>query len=121
VAGVWYESHGKTPREGLIDVTQVADCGTTAEHSYRSNYNITFCLQNNSTSATAKRMQLRFIAEDCSAGACQELDAVIKDYSMEIAPGQNVNRTENMALDQLPRGANNFNWRVEPLKVKATR
>jgi len=121
VAGVLYESYGETPRRGLIGTDQVVSCGVTVEHSYRSNYNITFCLQNNAAKASVKRIEVRFIAENCASGTCQELDAVTKAFSMEIAPQTSAEHTVNLAFDKLQRGSNDFNWRTELVKVKATR
>ena len=119
--GVWFEGYGETPRFGLISNDQIVVCAATAEHSYRSNYNLSFCLQNESGFATAKRVELRFVAQDCNVDPCIELDAAIKQLGIDIAPGQQIQRTENLAFNALERLDLNLSWKIEVLSIKAVK
>jgi hypothetical protein len=119
---VFIESAGTTPRSGVISREQIAVCGaTSAEHSYRSNYNVSFCLQNNATQGTVKRLDLRFSALSCATKPCQTLSSATKSMSMEIAPGKQLEQTENLSFDQLSSELENLTWQVEVIDVKATK
>ncbi|MEM7358021.1 MAG: hypothetical protein AAF431_02870 [Pseudomonadota bacterium] len=121
VGGLWLEGRGSTPRMGLIEVEEVVSCGATGERSYLTNFNVDHCLQNNSTSASVKRLGLKFSALACADGECTELESVEKDLQIEIAPQETINNTENIAFNKVPKDAENLSWEVEVVSVKATR
>ena len=117
---VLIESAGTTPRSGVISPDQIVACGdTSAERSYRTNYNVSFCLQNNATHGTVKRLELRFSALSCATKPCQTIDSVTKPMSMVIAPGEHLEQIENLAFDQLAAGLEDLIWQVDVLDVKA--
>ena len=119
--GLWYESHGKTPKSGLIKVSEIVSCGASGEYSYRSNYNVDICLQNNSTIATVQRIGLRVSARSCENSNCIELDAVDKEISLQISPQQKVHTIQNLPFDKLDAQTPNLSWIVETTSVRATR
>ena len=122
VVMVWIESAGTTPRSGVISPDQIVACSdASAEHSYRSNYNVSFCLQNNATHGTAKRLELRFSALQCATKTCQSLDSATKSIALELAPGERVEQIENLAFEQLTAGLEGLIWQVDVLDVKATK
>lgn len=120
VTGLWYESRGNTPKAGLIEVGEVISCGTSAEFSYRSNYNVNLCLQNNSTTATVKRLELRVSVLSCEDSICQEVDYSDKGVSLEIEPEQRINTTLNLSFARLEKDTPNLKWTVETRSVRAT-
>ena len=116
------ESAGTTPRSGVISPEQIVVCGaTSAVHSYRSNYSVSFCLQNNATQGTVKRLELRFNALSCITKPCQTIDSTTKSMSMQLAPGEQLEQIENLAFDQLTAKPESLVWQVEILDVKATK
>lgn len=119
IVGAIVEGFGETPRFGMIQNEQIVVCGVQAEYSYRSNYNITFCLKNTASTATTQRVTLRFAARDCTDEPCRELDAVEKQLGLVIAPGEQLQRVENLAFDKLNPQAADISWQVVVLKVKA--
>jgi len=121
VAGLWWESHGKTPKSGLVELSEVVSCGSSGEHSYRSNYNIQYCLQNNSSSATLRRIGIRVSALECVNGNCKELESVTKELTVAIAPGEQANASVSLPFDDLAEGRQDLSWVVEPVFVRATR
>ena len=121
IAGVWYDNYGETPRNGLLATEQIVSCGVTAEHSYRSDYKIRFCLMNKSKVATSKRLELRFVAFDCSSQPCKKIESVIKEVNFEIAPEQQVKSEASLAFDLLLPNQYNIEWKVEVVSVKAVK
>ncbi len=121
IAGVWYENYGEMPRNGLVTTEQVVSCGVTAKHSYRSDYKINYCLKSNSKTATTKRLELRFIALDCSSQPCKEIESVIKEVNFEIAPQQKINKDVSLAFDSVSQNQQHLEWEVEVVSVKAVK
>ena len=121
VAGAWFEGYGDTPRFGLIEPEQVVVCGVSGHHSYRTNYQIQFCLENQAENAMVERLELRFIALDCSAGECQEIDSVSKQLNIQLSPQQQIEKTTNLAFNKLARESSPQTWLVEVISVKATK
>lgn len=117
---VFIESVGTSPRSGLISPEQVVVCGaTSAERSYRSNYSVSFCLQNDAKHGTIKRLDLRFNALSCATKPCQVFDSATKSMSMKIAPGEQLEKIQNLAFNQLTPKLESLVWQVEILDVKA--
>ncbi|MFT7527685.1 MAG: hypothetical protein ACI9LY_002844 [Arenicella sp.] len=119
--GLWYESHGKTPKSGLIGVSEIVSCGASGEFSYRSNYNVDICLKNKSAVAAVQRIGLRVVAQRCENSNCSEVDAVAKEISLPIGPLQEVQTIQNLSLDKLDPDIPNLSWTVEITSVRATR
>jgi len=118
-AGIWYENYGDTPRHGLISKDQIISCGVTGKHSYRSDYRINFCLQNNSKNASSNRMELRFIAINCSVEPCIVIESVIKDLYFEIQPEQQYKGVVSLAFDSILQEHDKIKWMIEVESVKA--
>ena len=119
--GLWYEGNGKTPKSGLISVAEIASCGASGEFSYRSNYNVDICLQNNSAVATVQRIGLRVSVLSCENSSCTEVNALDKEISLQIGPQQRVQTKQNISFEKLDGQLPNLTWIVEPTSVKATR
>ena len=122
-AGAWFEGYGETPRFGLIQPEQVVVCGVSGQHSYRTNYQIQFCLENMADDAIVARLELRFIALDCGDGDgdCQQVDFVDKQLNIELLPQQKTESTENLAFNKINPDTPTLTWMVDVLGVKATK
>lgn len=120
VLAVWFEGRGETPTTGRIQSTDIVVCGVSASHSYRTNFDIEFCLQNNSVEATAKRIRMAFIAERCATSTeCIEVEKVNKEFAIELPPGLSKNQTENLNFKAVDSLDQSLSWRVEVEQVKA--
>lgn len=119
--GLWYESHGKTPKSGLVGLSEIVSCGASGEFSYRSNYNVDICLQNQSIVAAVQRIGLRVVVQRCENSNCSEVDAVVKEISLPIGPLQEVQTIQNLSFDKLDPDTPNLSWIVEITSVRATR
>lgn len=119
VAGMWFEQSSQTPKEGVISLSEIVDCGVTSKHSYRTNYDIEFCLRNNSLSATAKRVAISFAALNCEAGNCEEIQVINKDVALSLEPEQQITRTENLNFDKVEESLESVVWIAKVVSVKA--
>lgn len=117
--GLWFEQRGETPKQGRISPDDIQPCGVTANHSYRSNFDIDFCLHNTSTVLTVKRIELKFLAQRCTEGQCSELQAVNKEVPLILAPSSKVSSRENLQFDLLDPTDHSIVWTVQPITVKA--
>ena len=118
--GIWYEQSGKTPRANLVETGQVFSCGVSAQHSYRTNYDIEFCLQNNSDYELA-RVGLDFMVSKCLNGNCTEVQAVHKEFPVKLLAGQQAKLTENLNFDQVSETDTGLVWTSVTKTVKARR
>ena len=76
ILGLWLEQRGETPRSGRMPVSELVSCGVSGKHSYRTNFDIEFCLENKSERATVKRVGLRFVAKQCIRGECSDVQEI---------------------------------------------
>ncbi|MBT8114325.1 MAG: hypothetical protein KJP04_03035 [Arenicella sp.] len=118
-AGLWLEQRGETPRAGRMAVAELVECGVNGKHSYRTNFDIQFCLQNNSSQATVKRVALKFVALQCDLGDCREVQAVSKELACDLAPSERITLTENINFKMVDPLDENVVWSVQPTSVKA--
>ena len=119
VFGLWFDQSGQTPKEGLIAYSEIEVYALSAKHSYRSNYDFTFCLKNNSQAATVKRLTIKIIAQDCQQGECNQLEAVSKDFAISIGAGEQIEHTENSQFDALDPSSKDIEWKIEVSEIKA--
>lgn len=122
IAGLVFDGWGKKPRSNVVNIDQVAVCGVTAKHSYRSNFDLEICLQNNASEGTVKRIALVVSAADCPAnGLCTELQNVTRDFPIELASGNKIMVAQNLSFDQVKPDSQSVQWSVSPVSVKAVR
>lgn len=116
---IWFEGYLKTPREGVIEAQQLSSCGISATHSYRSNYNISYCLENGSKAATVKRIELRFIASDCLQQPCIERATAVKQREVSIAAGESQQLSDDLAFNAIKDHTVALQWTLEVVSVRA--
>lgn len=121
IGGLWFEQRGQNLKSSLIAADQIADCGASATHTYRTNFDVRFCLQNNASKGTAKRVAMRFIALNCQQGDCQEIESVDKDIRVQIAPGEQATLVENLSFARVDPNAEGNVWTASALRVGAIR
>lgn len=119
VAGLWLEQRGETPRSGRMPVSELVDCGVSGKHSYRTNFDIEFCLENQSARATVKHVGLKFMAMQCEHGDCREVQTITKRLTINLAPSQRSTQTENINFSMIDPLDESVVWRVQTDSVKA--
>ena len=119
IACLWFDQASQTPRENLMSVEELEDCGVSSNHSYRTNFDIEFCLRNTSLTATAKRLAISFIALDCIDGNCEELQVVTKDISLSLEPESQLRLKENLSFDKVDISSETVVWVVKVNSIKA--
>ena len=121
IFALWFEQSGQTPKDDLIAVSEIVDCGVRAEHSYRTNFDIEFCITNIAAQATAIRISIDFSALDCESGDCVEFQTVNKVVRVTLAPGESTTLTESLDFDQVDESVENIVWSTKIISVKALR
>ena len=120
LAGLWWESASDVPRDGRVVREQIELCGIETKHTYRTNFDIHFCLRNNSETATVKRVAAKFIAQRCQpATSCTQIQSINKAIMLTIQPLAEVSYTENLSFDLVEIGDTSVSWTIEIEEVKA--
>jgi hypothetical protein len=119
--GFWVDGYYKRELNNLIDVSQVRTCGVTAEFSYRTNYDLKICLQNDATDAAISRLKVVAIASNCAEQPCVEVQRVERGMLVDIAPISAVTLEQNLSFDRVNPDQDSIQWSVEVLEIKATR
>lgn len=119
--GFWFDGYYKRELNNLIDISQVRACGVTAKFSYRTNYNLKICVQNDASEATISRLSMAVIASSCDAQSCVEVQRVEKGMPVDIAPLSRIQLKQNLSFNKLSPDQSNIQWSFEVLEVKAHR
>jgi len=115
----WFEQSGQVPKDNLLTAQDIVDCGVQGEHSYRSNYDIEFCLTNTSDHATATRINIDFMALNCEQGDCSEVQTVNREVRLSLVPGESKTAVENLDFNLLGEVTENLVWSIRVVSVKA--
>jgi len=121
ITALWLEQKGQMLKSNLIQVSQIADCGVSGTHSYRTNFDIQFCLQNNSPNAILKRIGVDFSALRCVKGNCEGLQTVNKELPVNLAPGARQTFVENFSFSNVEPSAENVVWTATLVSVLAAK
>ena len=119
VLGLWYESTSNKPRQGIVQIDQVTQCGIKVAHTYRSNYDIKFCIRNGSDNAYIKRISLDIYAQQCDeSNQCQELQRVARDLKVDLKSDMQKEFTENLSFEKVNKD-NKVSWAIEIKQIQA--
>ena len=113
------DMNSRALQTGIVDSSQLTNCGVGAKFSYRTNYNIDLCLQNTAPKGTVKKIEVRFDAVSCEQGNCTILQSRVETIHLELAPGEQLTHTENLAFDLVPKKLKSLLWTAETTKVWA--
>lgn len=120
--GVWYESSVGKPRLNIVEPSQIINCGVSAEHSYRTNFDINLCVQNTSEFAKVKRLELSIIAQQCTTlSECIELQRVVRDLSVELTPNSSIMLKQNLSFNNVAPDLEGVKWSFIVNAVKASK
>lgn len=121
VFGLWIDTNGRSVKTNRVVPNEVVTCGISGEYSYRTNYNVTVCLQNNADRASVQRLRVRFDVLACEGGDCETLDASEETFSVAIAPKTHVEHVANVSFDKLPANMEGPIFSATVLEVWASR
>ena len=117
----WFDGYDKRNIRNLVKAEDIIICGVAAEYSYRTNFDLSVCVENKADKGTITRLDLRFIASQCEAQQCVETQAVERSLLVEIAPQAKTQLAQNLSFEKLSPTAANIGWSVEVLETKAHR
>lgn len=124
IVGFIVEGYDKRELSDLVDESQVQSCGITAEHSYRTNYDLRLCVQNFAERGVISRLKMAVVAKVCppvSGQQCLELDRVIRDIPVKISPKSQALILQNLSFKNVDPSNKELQWSFEILSTKATR
>lgn len=120
--GFWFENSVGKPRINIVKPNQIINCGVTAKHSYRSNFDINLCVQNAAEFGRVRRLELSIIAEQCAeSGECVELQRVARDLSVDVLPQSSISLIQNLSFNDVDPGLKGVRWSFITRSVKASK
>ncbi len=102
IFGLWLDTNGRGINTKRITPAEVTSCGISGEYSYRTNYNLTVCLQNNSGSATVQRLRVRYDMLECATGDCQIIDSSEAILNVAIPANDKIQHVDNVSFKRSP-------------------
>lgn len=121
LATLVFDGYTKRESNSLIANSDIHTCGISAQHTYRTNFDVTICLVNKHPSATLSRLEMQVIASSCEASNCTEVQRVTRDIPMQLGASARQNLIQNLSFDAVNSDAQNINWSVEIITTKGLR
>lgn len=121
VLGIWLDGYNTRSIKNLVNITDVAICGVSAEHSYRSNFDIAICVQNMAERGTITRLNLQISATSCVADKCETPVSIERSLLTDIAPASRIILDQNLSFETINPEAENIKWSAKVLETKAHR
>lgn len=119
--GFWFDGYDKRQVSNFVSIDDVASCGVNAEHSYRTNFDLAICVQNNAEKGTISRLNMAVIASQCDAQTCTQLQRVERSMLVNIPPKSLSTVDQNLSFDDVSPLLTNVQWSFEILETKALR
>ena len=117
---MWFASETGKPSTNLVQPSQVTVCEFSVAYSYRTNYDLSLCLNNGHPSALITRVEFSVVAEQCVEGECEVLQSVTKSRPVSLASGESLTLTDSMRFENLSNAqGTTLDWRVEILSLQA--
>lgn len=120
-AALWFDMNSRAVSTGVVELSQLSNCGVKSQFSYRSNYNIDLCLRNTATEGTVRKIEVRFDAASCVERNCVDLQSRVEIIHLNLPPDEQLIHTENLAFDLVPENTPNVLWTAEVLKIWAVK
>lgn len=118
--GAWFDGLGRNPKTGVVDANEIRVCSLEVAHTYRTNFDVTLCLQNTATHADVTRVRYTVVAEQCvRPDDCQVLAQVTHDTLFDVPRDAQSSKTQNLDFKPVDALVSNLNWRVTIDSVKA--
>jgi len=122
--GLWWEMQRDALSTTLIDNEQIKICDLQITHSYRTNYDVTVCLNNQTKDAVAKRIALRYTALLCNPD-CVVIDETDKERLITLPTLEQRILNDNIRFDNVDSTLtkttpSTIQWRATVIEVKST-
>jgi len=118
--GLWFENNSEKPKSNIVNVADLSSCGISASHSYRSNFDFQWCVQNNASMGHVKRLGFSIVASNCGEpGDCNELQRVQRDLSVDLPAGESRQIKQNLSFSDVDVSLSGIQWSVEIHSTKA--
>lgn len=122
VFGVWYENTAKQPKQNILPISSIVNCGLMGKHSYRTNYDVSVCMANMADSGTVKRVEFSIIAKECLvAEKCDEVERVRRHLAVNLLPQSNQTIEQSLAFNRLDPDLANIQWSFEVHSIEAVK
>lgn len=120
---IWFESYDQTARDGVVALDSLEVCGVEGKHTYRSNFDVSICLENKDSEGTVKIVTMAVLAEQCSGAnaECVLLKKAQRDFSLVLVPTERSVLTRNMDFKGVDPSLENVRWSATVLRVQATK
>jgi len=119
---VWFEGYGERPKVGIVGLDQVHICGVSSVHSYRSNFNVSVCLQNKAKKGTIQRLTVDVSVEQCKqADQCVLLNTVRRDVAFVLAPDSQQTLEQNLNFRGVDSAMVGLKWSAQLVSVQAVK
>ncbi|MCH2189593.1 MAG: hypothetical protein MK188_01545 [Gammaproteobacteria bacterium] len=113
------EVYTNTPREGIVDVEQLVICEQQIEHSYRSDFKVSLCLENRSDSII-KRVAYSVTAQTCGdSGSCEPIQVASRDRLVNLDVAETTDIEDTLRFENVAPEAENIIWSTEIVAIKA--
>lgn len=119
--GFWFDGYDKRQLRNFVSIEDVASCGVSAKHSYRTNFDLAICVQNNAEKGTINRLNIAIIASQCEAQTCTQLQRVERSTLVNIPPNSTVTLEQNLGFDDVSPVLKGLQWSFDVLETKAHR
>jgi len=118
---LWIEGRDERLENDLIKVDQVHICGVQSSHTYRTNFDVSVCLENRSQVGVIQRIAIEVLAEDCqNEVTCDSLGKVQYDVLFELPPGETQTLKQNLDFKLVDPDLEGLRWSAAILRVQAT-
>ena len=113
------EVHSNKPREGMVDLKQLVLCDQQIEHSYRSDFRVNLCLENQSD-FVVKRIEYSVTAQQCQgAESCEVIQVSQRDRLVNLKAQETKNIQDTLRFEKVDPESTDIVWSARILSIKA--
>ena len=125
VFALWFDSYLSNPRSDKIAAQSITVCDLDVRYSYRTNYEVRLCVQNDDPAVTLRRVEFEITAQVCDSDEqCTRLQSVSKSRPVVIAPGASAVLEDSIRFDAVAQFADSesaqIEWQAAILGVKGS-
>ena len=119
---MWFEGADVRLKDGLVKVNQVHNCGVQSVHTYRTNFDVSICLENKASVGKIQRITIEVLAEQCQNDTqCAPLETVQRDVLFVLGPSSTQTLEQNLDFKLVDPALPGLRWSAEVLRAQATK
>jgi len=111
IGGTWWEIGRDKPRDDSVALDSVTVCDVTASPSYRTNYQVDLCVQNDSDHPLV-RLGFTVSAEACEENDCTQIQQVSREIPVTIPANSRKTIRENIRFEEINEGDKNVSFKA---------